>query len=74
MLDFKVRMFEIPMIDEVLLMTTIKFNPTIKKEINAAWAENNGLAEQGYEHTFTGDHEDGVCQVMVLQKFIGGTK
>ncbi|MEC3417088.1 hypothetical protein P4159_05735 [Bacillus thuringiensis] len=74
MLDFKVRMFEIPMIDEVLLMTTIKFNPSVDKEINSAWEENNELVKQGYEHTFTGDHEDGVCQVMVLQKFIGGNK
>ncbi|PEJ48442.1 hypothetical protein [Bacillus wiedmannii] len=74
MLTFKVMMHEVAMIGEVLLMTSIQFNPAIKEEIDAAWEENNELVKQGYEHTLTGDHKDGVCKVMVLQKFIGGNQ
>ncbi|PGM50825.1 hypothetical protein [Bacillus thuringiensis] len=72
MLTFKIAMHQVPLIDEVLLMTSIQYNPTIKEEIDAAWEENNELVKQGYEHTFTGDHKDGVCKIMVMQKFIGG--
>ncbi len=74
MSTYKVTKHEIPMIDEVLKMVSIQFNPAIDEEINAAWVENNSLVEQGYEHTLTGDHKDGVCKIMVLQKFIGGNK
>ncbi|NRQ72007.1 hypothetical protein HQK17_28210 [Bacillus cereus] len=71
---FKITKHEIPMIDEVLKMVAIQFNPAIDEEIDAAWVENNSLVKQGYEHTLTGDHEDGVCKIMILQKTIGGTK
>lgn len=73
MKTFEVNTQEVTLIDEVRSIVSIRFNPYVAEEMDKAWEENNSYVSKGYTHVTTADHEDGYCQIMLLQKTIGGT-
>lgn len=65
---FEVMEQKVEMMDDIHEIVSIRFNPYVTEEKNAAWKINNSYTARGYEHKNTLGHKDGYSHIMLLGK------